>query len=110
MNIPVRQVIKFIKSVYSPTEISHEVKEMGDGKPEHYIHLYFDEIPDSYITNPNTSDPIANKEKNLESDIRRNIRNYFGIYTSGFDVSIPGISRSPHKKLGITIFVVSRRN
>jgi hypothetical protein len=110
MNIPVRQVIKFIKSVYSPTEISHEVKEMGDGKPEHYIHLYFDEIPDSYITNPNASDRIANKEKNLETEIRRNIDGYFGIKTSGLDISVLGITRSPHKKLGITIFVVSRRN
>jgi hypothetical protein len=29
MDIPVKQIIKFINQIYSPTEISHEVKEMG---------------------------------------------------------------------------------
>ena len=108
MDIPVKQIIKFIKHFYSPAEISHKVVDMMDGKPENIIHIYFDEIPDSYITNPNASDPISNKEHNLEIKIRRNIDNYFGIKTSGLDISIPGMARSPIKKRGITIFVISR--
>ena len=99
----VKVVVKLINVLYKPINI--EVDYIDDnGFPKILINVYFEEIDDSYITNPNHGNKKYLKERNLELKLRRDILGFLGIKTSGLD---PNTGFSPYKKEDITINVVS---
>lgn len=105
---PISAILKFITQIYQPSDISHETLNMTEGEPEDVIHLYFDEIDDKYMKNPQALDPIANKEKNLEFEIRLYLEKVFGKKTTGLQMNKWGPT-SPWKREGLTIKVYGRR-
>ena len=103
MNPLVISVVKLIEALYEPKGI--EVNEINDnGFPQTLINVYFEEIDDSYISNPHHRDSKYLKERNFEFEIRRSILGYLGVQTSGLD---PKTGFSPYKEEDITINVVS---
>jgi hypothetical protein len=99
-------IAKYIKQIYKPTEISVEIKDMHDKKPEYIIFTYFDNIDDRYITNPMARDIFGNKENNLQREIRSDVEKMFSIKTSGLDLN----GFAPYKRHGLTINVVMNRS
>lgn len=103
MDNQVKAVVKLINVLYKPIGI--EANEINDnGFPQTLINVYFEEIDDSYITNPNHGNTTYLKERNLEFKLRRDVLDYLDIKTSGFD---PNTGFSPYKEEDITINVVS---
>ena len=101
MNIEhkVKSIVKLINTLYSPDEIKVSKSEYDD---EMLIDVYFSHIDDSYITNPNHYNLGKLKELNLEREIRKTIKNFLGIKTSGLN---PYTGFAPYAVHGITIDV-----
>ena len=95
----VNSIVKLINTLYSPDEIKVRKSEYDD---EILIDVYFSDIDDSYITNPNHYNPNKLKEQNFEREIRRTILTYLGIHTSGYN---PNTGFPPYEVYGITIDV-----
>jgi hypothetical protein len=93
----VNAIVKLINTLYSPDEI--KVSEYDD---EMLIDVYFSHIDDSYITNPNHYNLGKLKELNLEREIRKTIKDFLGIKTSGLN---PYTGFAPYAVHGITIDV-----
>ena len=104
MNIPIDAIANYIHKVYKPQEMSFDIKDMQDGF-EYVLFTYFNDIDDKYIGNPQALDLIANKEKNLENEIRKDVESFFSTKTSGFDLR----GFAPYKRHGLTIHVVMNR-
>ena len=103
MDEKVTMIVKLIESLYEPMGI--EVNEINDnGFPQTLINVYFEEIDDSYISNPQHRDFKYLKERNFEFEIRKIILGYLGVKTSGLD---PKTGFSPYNEEDITINVVS---
>ena len=103
MDEKVTMIVKLIESLYEPMGI--EVNEINEnGFPQTLINVYFEEIDDSYISNPHHRDSKYLKERNFEFEIRKIILSYLGVKTSGLD---PKTGFSPYKEEDITINVVS---
>ena len=103
MDEKVTMIVKLIESLYEPMGI--EVNEINDnGFPQTLINVYFEEIDDSYISNPQHRDSKYLKERNFEFEIRKIILGYLGVKTSGLD---PKTGFSPYNEEDITINVVS---
>ena len=103
MDEKVTMIVKLIESLYEPMGI--EVNEINDnGFPQTLINVYFEEIDDSYISNPHHRDSKYLKERNFEFEIRKIILSYLGVKTSGLD---PKTGFSPYNEEDITINVVS---
>jgi hypothetical protein len=100
MNSNIRAIVKLIEVLYSPAEIKVRKSEFDD---EILIDVYFYDIDDSYITNPNHYNPDQLKEQNFEREIRRTILNYLDIKTSGYNA---GTGFPPYEIYGITIYVI----
>ena len=100
MNSNIRAIVKLIEVLYSPAEIKVRKSEFDD---EILIDVYFYDIDDSYITNPNHYNPDELKERNFEREIRRTILNYLDIKTSGYNA---GTGFPPYEIYGITIYVI----
>ena len=95
-----KAIVKLIESLYSPAEIKVRKSEYDD---EILIDVYFYDIDDSYITNPNHYNPDQLKEQNFEREIRRTILTYLGIHTSGYSANT---GFPPYEVYGITIDVI----
>ena len=95
-----KAIVKLIEVLYSPAEIKVRKSEFDD---EILIDVYFYDIDDSYITNPDHYNPDQLKEQNFEREIRRTILNYLDIKTSGFNA---GTGFPPYEIYGITINVM----
>ena len=103
MDEKVTMIVKLIESLYEPMGI--EVNEINEnGFPQTLINVYFEEIDDSYISNPQHRDYKYLKERNFEFEIRKIILSYLGVKTSGLD---PKTGFSPYNEEDITINVVS---
>ena len=100
MNSNIRAIVKLIEVLYSPAEIKVRKSEFDD---EILIDVYFYDIDDSYITNPNHFNPDQLKEQNFEREIRRTILTYLDIKTSGYNA---GTGFPPYEIYGITIYVI----
>jgi hypothetical protein len=96
----VNAIVKLINTLYSPDEIKVSKSEYDD---EMLIDVYFSHIDDSYVSNPQHWNVHLLKSQNMERDIRKTIKSYFGIDTSGND---PNTGFSPYKSHGITIDVL----
>jgi hypothetical protein len=101
MNIEhkVKAIVKLINTLYSPDEIKVRKSDVDD---EMLVDIYFSHIDDSYITNPNHYNLGKLKELNLEREIRKTIKDFLGIKTSGLN---PYTGFSPYAIHGITIDV-----
>jgi hypothetical protein len=95
----VNAIVKLINTLYSPDEIKVSKSEYDD---EMLIDVYFSHIDNSYITNPNHYNLGKLKELNLEREIRKTIKNFLGIKTSGLN---PYTGFAPYAVHGITIDV-----
>ena len=95
----VKAIVKLINTLYSPDEIKVRKSEFDN---EYIIKVYFSDIDDSYISNPQHWNVHLLKEQNMERDIRKTIKSYLDIDTSGND---PNTGFSPYKVHGITIDV-----
>lgn len=104
MNIPVNAMANYIIQIYKPKDISVDVRHNDTGM-EYVIFLYFDHIDDKYITNQNALDLIANKENNLQREIRSEVEQFFSTKTSGLDLQ----GFAPYKRHGLTINVIQNR-
>ena len=103
MDIRVKAIVKLINVLYKPLGI--EINDIDDnGFPQTLINIYFREIDDSYISNPNHRDVKYLKERNFEFELRKGILSYLGIKTSGLD---PNTGFSPYNEEDISINVVS---
>jgi hypothetical protein len=103
MDIRVKAIVKLINVLYKPLGI--ETNEINDnGFPQTLINVYFEEIDDSYITNPNHRNKKYLKERNFEFEVRKSILDYLDIQTSGLD---PNTGFSPYNEEDISINVVS---
>lgn len=103
MDNQVKAVVKLINVLYKPIGI--ETNEIDDnGFPQTLINVYFEEIDDSYITNPNHRNKKYLKERNFEFKLRKDILDYLDIKTSGLD---PNTGFSPYNEEDISINVVS---
>jgi len=100
MNSKIKAIVKLIESLYSPAKIKVRKSEYDD---EILIDVYFYDIDDSYITNPNHYNPDQLKEQNFEREIRRTILTYLNIKTSGFSANT---GFPPYEIYGITINVM----
>ncbi len=100
MEDKVAAIVKLIDTLYSPDNIKVGKSEFDN---EYTIKVYFSEIDDSYISNPQHSNLYRLKLQNMKRDIRKTIKSYFGIDTSGND---PITGFSPYKVHGITIDVL----
>ena len=100
MEDKVAATVKLIDTLYSPDNIKVGKSEFDD---EYIIKVYFSDIDDSYISNPQHSNLYRLKLQNMKRDIRKTIKSYFGIDTSGND---PNTGFSPYKSHGITIDVL----
>jgi len=98
----VKSIVKLINTLYSPDEIKVSNHEYTDGV-EVLIDVYFSHIDDSYVSNPQHWNVHLLKSQNMEREIRRTIKDYFDIDTSGND---PNTGFSPYKTHGITIDVL----
>ena len=78
----IKQIIKLVNSLYNPHRIRVIDIVIKDRKV-YTIGVYFEEIPDTYLTNPQAYDTKKNKEYNLNNEIRTYIENYLGIKTTG---------------------------
>lgn len=105
MNIPIDAIEKYIKMVFQPTDMFVELSHDTYEKPEYIVFLYFNDIDDKYITNPDARDTIRNKEKNLEREIRSDVEKIFSIKTSGLDLN----GFAPYKRHGLNINVIQNR-
>jgi len=97
-NKKIELIAKYIKTIYKPNNIDIRVI---DG--EVYIHIGFDSIDEKYNTNPYSNQPNKLKERNLESEIRKEVESFFGVKTSG--LSLFGFF--PYEYHGLTIDVYS---
>lgn len=100
----IKTISKYINSIYKPVKIGFRESynyENNNIKKEFIIDLWFDEIDDKYLTNPNHSEPDKLKEKMLEREIRKDIKSFFNIETSGLDLD----GFSPYRYKGLTIDV-----
>ena len=95
----VNGIVKLINTLYSPDEIKVRKSEFDD---EMLIDVYFSHIDDSYITNPYHYNLGKLKELNLEREIRKTIKDFLGIKTSGLN---PYTGFAPYAVHGITIDV-----
>jgi hypothetical protein len=95
----VNAIVKLINTLYSPDEIKVRKSEFDD---EMLIDVYVSHIDDSYITNPDFYNLDKLKELNLEREIRKTIKNFLGIKTSGLN---PYTGFAPYAVHGITIDV-----
>lgn len=93
-------IIKFIESMYKPAKIKIDTADVF-GNEETYVSLYFDEISDNYISNPQSNNIKRLKERNLNLEIRNDVYMYFGVMTSGLDLN----GHSPFRYMGLTIDV-----
>jgi hypothetical protein len=100
MEDKVAAIVKLIDTLYSPDNIKVGKSEFDN---EYTIKVYLSEIDDSYISNPQHSNLYRLKLQNMKRDIRKTIKSYFGIDTSGND---PITGFSPYKVHGITIDVL----
>jgi hypothetical protein len=95
----VKAIVKLINTLYSPDEIKVRKSEFDD---EMLIDVYVSHIDDSYITNPYHYNLNKLKELNLEREIRRSIKDFLSIKTSGLN---PYTGFAPYEVHGITIDV-----
>ena len=100
MEDKVAAIVKLINILYSPDEIKVRKSEFDD---EMLIDVYFSDIDDSYISNPQHWNVHLLKSQNMEREIRKTIKSYFGIDTSGYD---PNAGFSSYNVHGITIDVL----
>ena len=96
----IKMITKFIDTLYKPTNIEISTLRNYDTE-EVVIDVYFDEISDDYISNPQSGYKQRLKERNLSLEIRKEIYNFFMIKTSGLDLN----GYSPFVYHGITINV-----
>jgi hypothetical protein len=96
----VKSIVKLINTLYSPDKIKVRKSEYDD---EMLIDVYFSHIDDSYVSNPQHWNVHLLKSQNMERDIRKTIKSYLDIDTSGND---PNTGFSPYKVHGITIDVL----
>jgi hypothetical protein len=96
----VKAIVKVINTLYSPDNIKVVKNEFDN---EYIIKVYFSDIDDSYISNPQHWNVYLLKLQNMERDIRKTIKSYLDIDTSGND---PNTGFSPYKVHGITIDVL----
>jgi hypothetical protein len=96
----VKAIVKLINTLYSPDKIKVRKSEYDD---EMLIDVYFSHIDDSYVSNPQHWNVHLLKSQNMERDIRKTIKSYLDIDTSGND---PNTGFSPYKVHGITIDVL----
>jgi len=101
-NRKIELIKNYIETIYKPSEIYINFKKF-DKSDETYIHVGFDSIGDEYITNQYYYDPRKLKERNLEYEIRKDIKSFFDVETSGLSLS----GFAPYKRLGLTIDVYS---
>lgn len=95
----VNMIVKFITAIFKPVD----VQVISYENPERYaIEFYFDEIDDKYITNPFFSTAKSLKEINLNREIRKYIKDFLQIKTSGLQ---PPDFFPPEEKHPITTFV-----
>ena len=94
-----KAIVKLIESLYSPDKIKVRKSEYDD---EILIDVYFSDIGDSYITNPDHYNPDKLKEQNFEREIRKRIQGFLDVKTSGVN---PNTGFSPYDVHGITIDV-----
>ncbi len=78
----IKGIVKYIYAMYSPSNI--EVENIG---ANYWVYVYMDEIDDRYITNSFYHDIDLLKERNLQLEIRRAIYDFFGVYTTGLNLS-----------------------
>ena len=100
MEDKISAIVKLIDVLFSPDEIKVRKSEFDD---EILIDVYFSHIDDSYISNPDHWNVHLLKSQNMEREIRRTIKDYFGVKTSGND-AYTGFS--PYEVHGITIDVL----
>jgi hypothetical protein len=100
MNSNIRAIVKLIETLYSPDRVEVKKSNYDD---EILINVYFTRIDDSYVSNSQHWNVHLLKSQNMEREIRRTIKDYFGIDTSGND---PRTGFSPYKVHGITIYVI----
>jgi hypothetical protein len=100
MNSNIRAIVKLIETLYSPDRVEVKKSNYDD---EILINVYFTHIDDSYVSNSQHWNVHLLKSQNMEREIRRTIKDYFGIDTSGND---PHTGFSPYKVHGITIYVI----
>jgi hypothetical protein len=96
----VNAIVKVINILYSPDNIKVRKSEYDD---EILIDVYFSHIDDSYVSNPQHWNVHLLKSQNMEREIRKTIKSYLNIDTSGND---PNTGFSPYKVHGITIDVL----
>jgi len=95
----VKAIVKLINTLYSPDEIKVRKSEFDD---EMLIDVYVSHIDDSYITNPDYYDLRKLKQQNFEGEIRRAIKDFLSIKTSGLN---PYTGFTPYEVHGISIDV-----
>jgi len=99
MKSELKGIVKYIEKVYNPSKI--KIINYVEFINEPLVSLFFDEISDDFITNPQSNNIKRLKEKNLERQIRKDIYNYFGVMTSGLTLD----GSSPYTFHGLTIDV-----
>lgn len=73
-------IIKFVTYKFNPALVHIE---KDDALGIHKIIFYFDDIDDKYIQNHQAYDKKAHKSEMLRREIRKYVRDYFGIKTLG---------------------------
>lgn len=82
MSVPINAIVKYIKEVYKPYDIS--VRENNEYSPPIIeLTLYFHKIDDKYIKNRAASSIIENKKANLGLEIRGDVGVLFSVKTIG---------------------------
>ena len=104
MKSEISGIIKFIESMYNPAKIKIDTANVF-GNDETYVSLFFNDISDDYVSNPQSGNKKRLKERNLNLEIRNDVYKYFGVITSGFDLN----GYAPYKYRGLTIDVHLRK-
>ena len=82
MSVPINAIMKYIKEVYKPYDISvHKNNEYDP--PIIELTLYFHEIDDKYIKTKYTKSIIESKKANLGLEIRDDVGVLFSVKTIG---------------------------
>ena len=102
----VEQIVKFINEFYKPIKIKVTSITISD-KKEYIIGVYFKNIDDKYISNPDNNDIKKLKENMICREIRTYVEDYLGIKTTGLQPK--NNFYSPTQRYGITIVAQSEK-